>query len=136
MKRVDLLEMLLAQSKENETLKQKIKEKDDEMKQLQEKVEDRKIILKEAGTIAEASFQLNGVLEAAENAAKQYLDNIQEMHEKERCEFVKNEEAMKKRCLEMFESTSKRCDELVDETERICNERKQKTEEWCSSLEK
>ena len=135
LKRVDLLEMLLAQSKENDALKQRLKEKGDEVKQLQEKIEDRKIIIEEAGTIAEASFQLNGVLAAAENAAKQYLDNIEEMHEKERVEFLKKEKEMEQRCLEMFESTSRRCDELKDETERICSERERETEERCNSLE-
>ena len=146
LKRVDLLEMLLEQSKENEALKQKLKEKDQEMKQLQIKVEDRKIAIKEAGSIAEASFQLNGVLEAAENAAKQYLDNLQDMHEKEHSELVKKEEEMERRCLDMLELTSKRCNELLDETEqqcdqmldeteRFCSERERETEEWCNSLE-
>ena len=146
LKRVDLLELLLEQSKENESLKQMLKEKDMEMKQLQKKLEDRKIMLEEAGTIAEASFQLNGVLEAAENAAKQYLDNLREMHDRERIEFVKKEEELEQKCLEMLEMTSKRCDELMaeaeqhcdqmlDGTERLCNEREKETEARCTSLE-
>lgn len=146
LKRVDLLELLLEQSKENEALKQALKEKDSEMKQLQKKLEDRKIMIEEAGTIAEASFQLNGVLEAAENAAKQYLDNLREMHDRERIEFVKKEEELEQKCLEMLEMTSKRCDELMaeaeqhcdqmlDGTERLCNEREKETEARCTSLE-
>lgn len=146
LKRVDLLELLLEQSKENESLKQMLKEKDDEVKQLQKKLVDRKIMLEEAGTIAEASFKLNGVLEAAENAAKQYLDNLQEMHEREQNEFVKKEEELERRCLEMLEQTSRRCDELMaeteqhcdrmlDGTERICSKRERETEERCTSLE-
>lgn len=146
LKRVDLLELLLEQSKENDSLKRMLKEKDKEMKQLQKKLEDRKIVMKEAGTIAEASFRLNGVLEAAENAAKQYLDNLQDMHDKEHNEFLKKEEELEQRCLEMLELTSKRCDELLDETEqqcdqmldeteRLCSERERKTEERCNSLE-
>ena len=146
LKRVDLLELLLEQSKENESLKQALKEKDSEMKQLQKKLEDRTIMIEEAGTIAEASFQLNGVLEAAENAAKQYLDNLREMHDRERIEFVKKEEALEQKCLEMLEMTSKRCDELMaeaeqhcdqmlDGTERLCNEREKETEARCTSLE-
>ena len=146
LKRIDLLEMLLEQSKENEALKQMLKEKDQEIKQLQKKVEDRKIMINEAGSIAEASFQLNGVLEAAENAAKQYLDNLQDMHEKEHCDLLKKEEEMERRCLEMLDLTSKRCDELLNETEQqcdrmldetkhFCSERERETEEWCNSLE-
>lgn len=157
LKRVDLLELLLEQSKENESLKQMLKEKDKEMKQLQKKVEGREIIMKEAGSIAEVSFQLNGVFEAAENAAKQYLDNLQAMHDKECYEFLKKEEEMEGRCQEMLELTSKRCDALLDETEqqceqmldeteqqceqmldeaeRFCSERERETEDWCNSLE-
>ena len=69
LKRGELLEMLLEQSRENEELKKQLYD-------MQKKLENRDIILKESGSIAEAALKLNGVFEAAEKAAEQYLENI------------------------------------------------------------
>lgn len=69
LRRGELLEMLLEQTKENERLKKQIAE-------LEAKLNDREIILKESGSIAEAALKLNGVFEAAQKAAEQYLENV------------------------------------------------------------
>ena len=69
LKRGELLEMLLEQSRENDELKKQLSD-------MQKKLENRDIILKESGSIAEAALKLNGVFEAAEKAAEQYLENI------------------------------------------------------------
>jgi len=68
--RTDLLKMLIAQSKEMEALKKQLKEAN-------EMLEDRRIMIENSGSIAEAALQLNGVFEAAQKAAAQYLENIQ-----------------------------------------------------------
>ncbi|MGN0405782.1 MAG: hypothetical protein ACI4F1_11210, partial [Bariatricus sp.] len=68
--RAELLEMLIAQSKEVEELRAQVSE-------LRKKLDDREICLDQAGSIAEASVLLNGVFEAAQAAAQQYLENIQ-----------------------------------------------------------
>ena len=68
--RAELLEMLIAQSKEVEELRAQVSE-------LKKKLDDREICLDQAGSIAEASVLLNGVFEAAQAAAQQYLENIQ-----------------------------------------------------------
>lgn len=70
--RGELLELLLAQTQENETLKQ-------DLEQAQSRLQERQLALEQAGSIAEASLRLNGVFEAAQQAAQQYLDNIQRM---------------------------------------------------------
>ena len=69
LKRIELLEMLIEQSKENEELKRQLEEAN-------KKLESREIMLKQSGSIAEAALKLNGVFEAAEKAAKQYLENV------------------------------------------------------------
>lgn len=69
LRRGELLEMLLEQTKENERLKKQIAD-------LEAQLEDRKIILKQSGSIAEAALKLNGVFEAAQKAAEQYLENV------------------------------------------------------------
>ena len=70
--RSELLEMLIAQMKENEALQSRL-----ELAEAQ--LNDRQIAMEKAGTLAEASLSLNGVFEAAEAAAQQYLENIERM---------------------------------------------------------
>ena len=74
--RGELLEMLIAQASENEKLKQ-------ELEDAQAALQDRSIAIDNAGSIAEASLQLSGVVEAAQNAAEQYLANIQRMNDQQ-----------------------------------------------------
>ena len=67
--RMDLLEMLLEQSREVERLQK-------ELETVNNQLSDRRIMEQEAGSIAEASLKLNKVFEAAQQAADQYLENI------------------------------------------------------------
>ncbi len=67
--RRDLLEMLLELSKENEQLRQEVKE-------LQKQLDDRCIAIENCGSLAEAALQLNGVFQAAQAACDQYIENI------------------------------------------------------------
>ena len=72
--RSELLEMLLVQVDENKKLKMQLNE-------MQAQLDNRQILMNEAGSIAEAALQLNGVFEAAQNAAAQYLENIRRLSE-------------------------------------------------------
>lgn len=72
--RRELMEMLLEVSKENDALRERVSE-------LEEQLESREIMLEEAGSIAEASLRINEVFEAAEKAAEQYLANVKRMTE-------------------------------------------------------
>lgn len=73
--RIDLLELLLEKSRENEKLKE-------ELEQVKAQLDDRKINIEKAGSIAEAALALNGVFEAAQLAADQYLENLRRISEK------------------------------------------------------
>ena len=63
-----------------ERLKKRLDQKDIQIRQLTETLEaertKREIELEEAGSIAEAALRLNGVFEAAQAAAEQYLYNV------------------------------------------------------------
>ncbi|MCC8015073.1 MAG: hypothetical protein LIO87_07740, partial [Eubacterium sp.] len=76
LKRQELLELLLEQTKRAEALEEELKKKNEEL-------ENKKIALEESGSIAEAALRLNSVFEAAEKAAEQYLQNIKEKAEDE-----------------------------------------------------
>ena len=67
--RSELLQMLISQMKENQQLRAQLADAD-------EKLRSRRIAISKTGSIAEASLQLNGVFEAAQAAAAQYLENI------------------------------------------------------------
>jgi len=84
--RAELLEILIEQTKEREVEKKQLLE-------LQEKLMSREIKISQAGSIAEASMQLNGVFEAAQEAAKQYLENIErlDLDRQVECEKAKKE---------------------------------------------
>lgn len=74
--RSELLELLIAQMEENRKLKKGLKE-------ARTALSNRQIRMEHAGSMAEAALRLNGVFEAADRAARQYLANICLMAEKE-----------------------------------------------------
>ena len=93
--RTDLLELLLQQSREMEQLQ-------DELAQVKHQLSRRTIVLNEAGSIAEAALQLNGVFAAAENACAQYIESIQHLSGQQ-------EEV----CQQMLQETQAKCDKLM-----------------------
>lgn len=70
--RIELLELLIAQMEENALLKLQLKSA---MAQLEHK----NIEILKAGSLAEAALELNGIFQAADAAAKQYLDNVRRL---------------------------------------------------------
>lgn len=72
--RADLLELLLEQRRENEKLRA-------QLKRAKALLTDREIEIENAGSIAEAALKLNGVFEAAQKAADQYLENVRRLAE-------------------------------------------------------
>ena len=64
--RAELLEMLIQQIERNEELEAELKKAKTELR-------NRAITIENAGSLAEAALQINGVFEAADSAAKQYL---------------------------------------------------------------
>ena len=69
--RAELLEMLIAQTRENEELKI-------ELDRIKAELASRSIKIDESGSLAEASLKLSGIFEAAQDAADQYLANIRD----------------------------------------------------------
>lgn len=78
--RKELLEMLIEQEKENERLRSRLSE-------LQDAMQNREIAVNSSGSLAEAALKLNGVFDAADAAAKQYLENIRQCSEKQQQDY-------------------------------------------------
>ena len=72
LRRDELLEILIAQSKKMDQMQA-------ELDAARAALDSREILLREAGSIAEAALRINGVVEAAQAAAQQYLENIRRM---------------------------------------------------------
>ncbi|MGN0332732.1 MAG: hypothetical protein ACI4D9_06895 [Lachnospiraceae bacterium] len=105
LKRAELLEMLVEQGKEVEQLRAQLEEAN-------KKLEDKQICLNKAGNIAQASLQLNGVFDAAQEAAQQYLENIQRLNDRQ-----------EQVCKLMEQSTREKCDTMIQEAQRGVEER-------------
>ena len=81
MSRTELLELLLEQTKEVERLREKLLT-------AESLLSDRHLRVEFAGNLAEAVLSVNGVMDAAQKAADQYLFNIKQMEEltRQHCE--------------------------------------------------
>ncbi|MDY2775517.1 MAG: DNA repair protein [Streptococcus infantarius] len=77
LKKIELYEILLEQSKEIDRLKQ-------ELIETQQKLENKQIIIQEAGSLADAALKLTKIFEEAQKAADIYLKNITENDDEEK----------------------------------------------------
>lgn len=107
--RHDLLELMLASGREAEELRGRVAEMEAQIQQLEDTYErlrdrldqkdaqihqlrdllqeertKREIELEDAGSIAEAALRLNGVFDAAQKAAEQYVYNVRRMYERQK----------------------------------------------------
>ena len=74
--RADLLELLIMESKKNQQLEEQLAEAN-------AKLQSREITINNAGSIAEAALQLNGIFDAAQAASEQYLQNIMTLSQRQ-----------------------------------------------------
>lgn len=76
MSRRELLELLIAQATENEKLKK-------ELEQARAELRDRQLTVQNAGSLADVAMKLSGVLEAAQDTAQIYLENLRARSEQQ-----------------------------------------------------
>lgn len=114
--RGELLQLLITQTEKNEELTS-------ELEKARKRLESRMIICESAGSIAEASLQINKVFTAAQNAAQQYLENLERMsaesdEEKER----------------MLSEARLQADEIKREAEKYSSDLRKEADEYWSSV--
>ncbi len=95
--RAELLELLIEQTIENERLREQVRD-------MQEKLLDKRLVCDEAGSIAEAAMKLNGIFEAAQAACDQYIENVKLLNDPD---VVKHTE---EKCNAMIEEAKERAD--------------------------
>lgn len=123
MSRSELLEILIAQMEENDTLRAKLIAASDEL-------ESRKLAVHNAGSLAEAALQLNGIFEAAEAAAEQYLDNVRSASITTPLATM----AVADGNARMRKQTQEECKKMKQQCEEECTAGKQQCEEECRQM--
>ena len=84
LKRSEMLEIMLAQSREIDDLRK-------ELEETKAALEDRKIKVRKAGSLAEASLQLTNIFEEAQRAADLYVENKPHSTERRREKLLQQE---------------------------------------------
>ena len=69
--KTDLLELLIEQGRENLALKERLDKAEAELAQ-------RRLVMEQSGSIAEAALKLSGVFEAAQKAIDLYRENCEQ----------------------------------------------------------
>ena len=116
--RAELLELLLAQTQESERLRERLET-------AQAQLADRELKLSQAGDLAQAAVAVNGVMEAAQAAAKQYLDNIDRM-QREIAQTKENTERMEREAQERCEKLLAEARKQADRIKRAAGNRRKK----------
>lgn len=106
--RMELIQLLLEQAKELERVQR-------ELKVAQTALEDRQIDVHKVGSIAEASLEINQVMEAAQRAADQFLENTKTEYTR-RAQGQYREIMVQLKQLEA--ATKAKCDAMLEEARR------------------
>ncbi len=104
--RADLLELLINQSKELEQVRLSLEEAED-------KLASKEIKISQAGSIAEAALQLNGLFNAAQAASEQYLENVRKLTAHQETVCAQMERECEEQVAERLTATQKQCEEMV-----------------------
>ena len=153
--RKDLLELMLQQAKETEEIKTKYetklnmikteneKEREILKKELEEakkNLQNREIIINEAGSIAMAALQINGIFEAAQAAGQQYIENIRSLNDRQAKICAQRENESRAEADEMLRAATEKCEKMETECrEKFITmeaEAKQRSESYWNEVSK
>lgn len=128
------LESLKAQHQQDlEALREEHKEETahlrEELEQAKKSLEKREIALNEAGSIAVAALQLNGVFEAAQAASQQYIENIRSLSDRQaaicaqrdvenRVEVERKLKEAEEKCAAMEYASKRKCEAMEQEAKQ------------------
>lgn len=115
--RRELLEMLIEQTKEVDRLQQ-------ELEETKARLESRDLMVNKAGSFAQAAFQINGVVESVEAAARQYLENIKRCSDSQQAKYES-----------VIAEARAKADEIIAEAEKESKLRKADADEYWQQLQ-
>ena len=128
------VESLKAQHQQDlEALREEHKEETahlrEELEQAKKSLEKREIALNEAGSIAVAALQINGVFEAAQAASQQYIENIRSLSDRQaaicaqrdvenRVEVERKLKEAEEKCAAMEYASKRKCEAMEQEAKQ------------------
>ena len=133
--RKQLLEILIEQGKELEFLKSEYEKNLEFLKEEHRKetvalkheldkahkaLQKRELIIDEAGSIAAAALQLNGVFEAAQAASQQYIENIRRLNDRQKTICMKRDEDSRAEAKRLLIKTKEKCEAMEDACQKKC----------------
>ena len=128
------VESLMAQHQQDlDALREEHKEETahlrEELEQAKKSLEKREIALNEAGSIAVAALQINGVFEAAQAASQQYIENIRSLSDRQaaicaqrdvenRVEVERKLKEAEEKCAAMEYASKRKCEAMEQEAKQ------------------
>lgn len=142
--RKELLELLIDQGKELEFLKaQHEKEKEilkKELGEVRKSLQNREIAINEAGSIAIAALQINGIFEAAQAASQQYIENIRSLNERQSSICAQRDADSRDEADRLLRETTSKCEEMETACRKRCvameADAKQRSEAYWTEVSK
>lgn len=126
--RGDLLELLLSQAKENESLRA-------ELQEVKRELSDRRVKIEEAGSLAEAMVSINGLVKAVQKTADEYLENIRNREEASNANVTAALQTAEKQSTTMVREAEAKAVEIIKAAEETAAAKLQETEAKCADLE-
>lgn len=117
--RADLIEILIDQSIEMQSLREKL----NKVEAAQER---RAMAIDKSGSLAEASLKVSGIFEAAEEACREYTENIKFLSERQEEISARLEEESRRKAEQMLEETRIRCEKMESAAKVACAEMTEK----------
>jgi Rps23 Pro-64 3,4-dihydroxylase Tpa1-like proline 4-hydroxylase len=119
--RGDLLNLLLEQSRENQKMRE-------QLQALQDALADKTLCIDRAGSIAEASLQLSGVFQAAEQACRMYTQNIMQLNQRQEAICAQREKEGQEKAAQIVNDAQKQAKETIAITQKQCAEMLEKAQ--------
>ena len=124
--------------RELESIKAELAHTREELSSAEAAMQDRKIAIDEAGSIAMASLKLNGVFEAAQAASQQYIENIRLLSERQESICARRDAESKAEQERRLQETSQKCERMEYLSRKKCEEMeaeaKQKSEAYWTEV--
>ena len=119
--RTELLQLLMNQVRETEQLQAKVRE-------LTEQIQKHEITCRNAGTLAEAALALNGVFQAADEAAQKYVQEMADRAAKQEQELQAKAEEAKEQANKLLADATDSADITREKAEKYLADAKAKAE--------
>lgn len=114
--RRELLQLLRQREEDNKGLQA-------QLDLLTVQLQSRNLNISKAGTLAEAAMQVNDMFRTADAVAKQYLDNVRDL--------VERQEGI---CAQMEQECQERCEGMIADAERTCEAKRQEAEAFWEDI--